>query len=139
MHPLKRRAAALLLGAMSLALMTPVYLIHARPDSEVYHRNAFVFACQIIPYALCAALWLPWRNPSAPRIAFGLGMLLFVAACALYVPVFLHPELGGGDMVGLGYILICLVTTGAVVVISIVAAITVVVRQRAGRAAVGDR
>jgi len=48
----------------------------------------------------------------------------------LYVPIFLHPELVGGDMVGLGYILVCLVTTAAVVAISIIAVIVVALRRR---------
>ena len=73
---------------------------------------------------------LPAHGASAPKIALGLSTALFVAACLLYVPVFLHPELVGGDMVGLGYILVCLVTTAAVVAISIIAVITVVIRRR---------
>ena len=129
-NQLKRYAALLLLGAMTLALMTPAYLIHVRPGSAVYHRNPFVFASQVIPYAVCAVLWLPAHGASAPKIALGLSTALFVAACLLYVPVFLHPELVGGDMVGLGYILVCLVTTAAVVAISIIAVITVVIRRR---------
>jgi len=129
-NQLKRYAALLLLGAMTLALMTPAYLIHVRPSSAVYHRNPFVFASQVIPYAVCAVLWLPAHGASAPKIALGLSTALFVAACLLYVPVFLHPELVGGDMVGLGYILVCLVTTAAVVAISIIAVITVVIRRR---------
>jgi hypothetical protein len=32
-----------------------------------------------------------------------------------------HPEIVGGDMVGLGYIVVCLATTAAVVSISFVA------------------
>ena len=135
MNQQKRHAAALLLGAMTLALMTPAYLIHVRPSSAVYHRNLFVFACQIIPYAVCAVLWLPARFAEASKIAFGLSAALFAAACLLYVPVFVHPGMVGGDMVGLGYILVCIVTTAAVVAISIVALITVAVRRRFGRSA----
>jgi hypothetical protein len=131
-NQLKRYAALFLLGAMTLALMTPAYLIHVRPGSAVYHRNPYVFASQVIPYAVCAALWLPVRTASAAKIAFGLSTALFVAACLLYVPIFLHPELVGGDMVGLGYILVCLVTTAAVVAISIIAAIVVATRRRFG-------
>src|SRR5262245_26236698 len=95
MNQLKRYAALLLLGAMTLALMTPAYLIHVRPASAVYHRNPFVFASQVIPYVVCAVLWLPAHSASAPKIALGLSTALFVAACLLYVPVFLHPELVG--------------------------------------------
>jgi hypothetical protein len=129
-RPLKRHAAMLLIAAMALALFTPAYLIHVRPDSAIYHRNMFVFVSQVIPYAVCAVLWLPSRIPGAPKIAFGLSTALFIAACLLYVPVYVHPEIVGGDMVGLGYILVCLVTTSAVVAISIIAAITVAIRRR---------
>lgn len=133
----KRHAAALLLGAMTLALMTPAYLIHVRPSSAVYHRNLFVVACQIIPYAVCAVLWLPARFAGASKIAFGLSAALFTAACLLYVPVFVHPAMVGGDMVGLGYILVCLVTTTAVLAISVIAWITVAIRRRFGGSAGG--
>ena len=130
MNELKRYAALLLLAAMTLAVLVPVYLILVRPNSAIYHRNLFVFASQVIPYAVCAAIWLPSRNPSAPKIAFGLSTALFVAACLLYVPVYVNPDLVGGDMVGLGYIAVCVVTTAAVLAISIIAFLTVAIRRR---------
>ena len=133
MHQMKRYAAMLLLAAMTLALSTPAYLILVRPSSAVYHRNLFVVATQVIPYAVCAAIWLPSRNPSAPKIAFGLSTALFVAACLVYVPVFVHPEIAGGDMVGLGYILVCFVTTAAVVAISMIAGLTLAIHRRIAR------
>lgn len=121
MHQLKRYAAALLLGGMTLALGVPAYLILVRPSSAVYHRNLVVVACQVLPYAVAAAIWLPARTPGAPRIALGVSTLLFVVACFLYVPVYVKPELVGGDMVGLGYILVCLATIAGILAISIVA------------------
>ena len=130
MNELKRYAALLLLAAMTLAVLVPAYLILVRPNSAIYHRNLFVFASQVIPYAVCAAIWLPSGNPSAPKIAFGLSTALFVAACLLYVPVYVNPDLVGGDMVGLGYIAVCVVTTAAVLAISIVAFLTVAIRRR---------
>ena len=130
MNELKRNAALLLLAAMTLAVLVPAYLILVRPNSAIYHRNLFVFASQVIPYAVCAAIWLPSRNPSAPKIAFGLSTALFVAACLLYVPVYVNPDLVGGDMVGLGYIAVCVVTTAAVLAISIIAFLTVAIRRR---------
>jgi len=130
MNQLKRYAALLLLAAMTLAVSTPAYLILVRPNSAIYHRNLYVFASQVIPYAVCAVLWLPARSPSAPKIAFGLSTTLFVAACLLYVPVFVNPDIVGGDMVFLGYIAVCLVTTAAVVAISMIAGLTVAIRRR---------
>ena len=120
MHPMKRYAAGLLVGAMVLALLTPWYIPIAVPGTRVYHRNGFVLVTQTLPYLLCAALWLPWKHPSTPKVAFRLSLLLFVAACLLYVPIFIDPRMVGGDMVGLGYILVCLVTTGAVLAISLI-------------------
>lgn len=117
---LKRYAAALLLAALALALLTPAYVAYAVPSQAVYHRNGFIFVTQVVPYALCAAVWLPSRNPSAPRIVLVLSVLLFIAACALYIPRVLRPG-PGGDMVGLGYILVCLVTTSAIAAISVIA------------------
>ena len=122
MTRLKRYAAALLLCSLTLAVLTPGYSMHALPGSAIYHRSAWIFAMQVFPYAVCAALWLPSRNPSAPKIALGLSILLLVVACVLYVPGFVHPR-SGGDMVGLGYILVCLVTTVGVLAISLVAVV----------------
>jgi hypothetical protein len=121
MHQLKRYAAALLLGAMALAVGVPAYLILVRPSSAVYHRHLVVFACQVLPYAVAAGIWLPARTPAAPRIAFGLSTLLFVVACILYVPVYVKPSLVSGDMVGLAYIFVCLATIAGILAISLVA------------------
>jgi hypothetical protein len=120
MHPVKRRAATWLFAALALAVLTPLYVARVAPSEAVYHRNGMVFLMQVIPYAVCAALWLPARHPSAPRFFLRLAIVLFVVACALYGPWLVHPG-PGGDMVGLGYILICLVTTGAIVGISLIA------------------
>jgi len=129
MNPLKRYAAALLIASLALALITPAYIAYSIPGSSVYHRNVMVLVTQTLPYAVCAVLWLPSRHPSAPRIVFNLATLLFAAACVLYVPSLVHPS-SGGDMVGLGYIIVCLVTTVAVVVISLIAFVVVLIRRR---------
>jgi len=134
MHPLKRQAAALLVGALLIAVITPAYIAYALPDSGIYHRNPVVFALQVVPYLVCGAIWLPLRAPSAPRIARGLAMLLFVVACALYVPHLVRPR-SSGDMVVLAYMIVCAVTTLAVVIISAVALVTVALRERRRRTA----
>lgn len=135
----KRHAATLLVGAQSLALLTPAYIIYAVPSSAIYHRNVMVLITQIIPYAVCAGLWLPSRNPSASKIVLWLSVLLFAAACLLYVPSLVNPRRGGGDMVGLGYIIVCLVTTTAIVAISLIAWVVVAIRRRVDREAGSDR
>lgn len=119
----------MLTGALALAVLTPAYIAHALPDSAVYHRSVFVFALQVVPYVVCAAIWLPSRDPSAPIIAWGLSVLLFVVACVLYVPNLVRPR-SSGDMVGLWYMMVCAVTTLAVVVISAIALVAVAIRRR---------
>ena len=128
---LKRYAAALLGAGGLFAVLTPAYLIRALPGSAVYHRSPAVFVMQAIPYLLCAALWLPSSNPRAPKVALGLSILLFAVAGVLYLPQWVHPR-SGGDMVGLGYILACLVLTTTVLVVSIVAVVVSWWSARAG-------
>jgi hypothetical protein len=119
----------MLTGALALAVLTPAYIANALPDSAVYHRSVYVFALQALPYIVCAAIWLPLRHPSAPIIAWGLSVLLFVVACVLYVPSLVRPR-SGGDMVGLWYAIVCAATTSAVLVISVIALVTVEIRRR---------
>ena len=78
-----------------------------------------VFGLQVTPYLVCAAIWLPLRSDGAARAAYWLSLALFVVACLLYLPSWVRPR-SGGDMVGLGYILVCLVTTGVIVVASVI-------------------
>ena len=120
MDRLKRRAAIMLIVAQALALLTPAYIVMVEPSSAVYHWNAMVLLTQIIPYPVAAAIWLPSRNPRAPKIAFWLSAVLLASAFLWYGPMWLKPR-SGGDMVGLGYILVCLVTTAAILGISLVA------------------
>ena len=122
MNPLKRNTAILLGGSLALAVLTPLYISYAVPGSAVYHRNLFVFGMQATPYVVCAAIWLPWRDPRAPKVAFRLSLVLFAVACLLYLPSWVRPRTGG-DMVVLGYLLICLVTTVAIVGFSVAAVI----------------
>lgn len=79
-----------------------------------------VLLLQAVPYVVCAALWVPATSAGGMKVFLRLSIVLFLAACALNVPWLVHPG-PAGDMVGLGYILICIVMTTAVVAISIVA------------------
>lgn len=120
MHPVKRTAAFVLFAAFAIAFLTPLYVSYAAPMEAVYHKNGMVLLMQAIPYAVCAALWLPLRDPRAPRILLRLAIVLLVVTCLLYAHWWLNPG-PGGDMVGLGYILVCAVMTAAIVAISIIA------------------
>ena len=117
MHPVKVRAAAWLVAALVLAVLTPLYVAWAAPMEAVYHRSGMVLLLQAIPYIVCAALWLPARSARAMKVFLRLAMVLFLVACVLNGPWLVRPG-PAGDMVGLGYILICIVMTTAIVAIS---------------------
>ena len=120
LYPVKLRAATWLVVATALAVLTPLYVAWAAPMEAIYHRSGMVLLLQATPYAVCALLWLPASSPGAMKVFLRLSIVLFVAACALNAPWLLHPG-PAGDMVGLGYILICIVMTTAIVAISIIA------------------
>ena len=119
MNRRKASAAGLLAGGLALAVGTPVYLTQAEPDLAGYLMHPELLLVQAGPYLLCAGLWLPWRNPPVATTALALSGLLLLAALLLYVPMLLRPRSVGGDMVGLGFLLIAGVTTAAVAVASL--------------------
>jgi hypothetical protein len=119
MNPRKASAAGLLAGGLALAVGTPVYLTQAEPDLAGYLMHPELLLAQAVPYLLCAGLWLPWRNPSVATTALALSGLLLLVALLLYVPMLLRPRSVGGDMVGLGFLMIAGVTTAAVAVASL--------------------
>lgn len=106
----KRRTLYLLLGGLLLAVGTPVYLALARPGMRVYLLNPTIIAAQAVPYLLAAGLWLPWSPPRGGAITQALAAVLFLAAVALYVPMIAGLWTTGGDMVGLGFLLIAICT-----------------------------
>jgi cytochrome bd-type quinol oxidase subunit 2 len=108
---LKRYAAAMLACGVLLAVSTPAYLMSVAPSTRVYLGHPVLFLMQVLPYALCAALWLPSRERRADTMAFILSLALLLAACILYFPILIHPERSGSDMIGLGFAIICIVTT----------------------------
>jgi len=118
---LKGLAVVFLLCGLTLAVGTPAYIVHAAPHLGAYLRHPIIYACQAVPYALCAALWLPWRAPVAAKIAVGLSLVMLAAACVLYVPMLLRPAARGGDMIALAFVGIAAVTTIAVLGLSGVA------------------
>lgn len=134
-RPLKRYAAASLVCALLIAVLTPAYVAHAEPSLARYLWHAPVFLMQAVPYAVCAAIWLPSRDRGAQKVALGLAILLLVVACVVYLPKWVHPEADVGDMVALLYVLICIATTGAVLAISLIAFGVLWWRKRRSRAA----
>lgn len=129
----KRYAAGLLAAGCILALGTPLYLGHAAPHLSVYLLQPVILLGQTVPYLVCAGLWLPWRAPVAARIAVILSGLLLLAALGLYLPMLWAPGAQGGDMVGLAFILISVVTTGALILASAIVGFVLWLRLRTGR------
>lgn len=121
MTPPKRRTLYLLFGGLFLAIGTPVYLALARPGMRVYLLNPAIITAQAVPYFLAAGLWLPWSAPRAVAITQALAAVLFLVAVVLYVPMVTGLWITGGDMVGLGFLLIATCTAVILVVITLVA------------------
>ena len=115
----RKTSAGLLAGGLALAVGTPVYLTRAEPDLAGYLMHPELLLSQAVPYLLCAGLWLPWRSPSVAPTALAFSGLLLLASLLLYVPMLVQPQSVGGDMVGLGFLLIAGVTTAAVAVASL--------------------
>jgi hypothetical protein len=130
----KRYAGGLLLAGLVLAVGTPIYLGLAAPNLSVYLLNPFILLGQPVPYLACAALWLPWRAPTAARIALILAGLLLLAALILYLPMLSAPGAHGGDMIGFAFILISTVTTLTLFIASAGAALGLWLRVRGRRA-----
>lgn len=126
-------AAGLLITGLALAVGTPLYLVHVAPSLSVYLQNPVVLVGQAVPYLVCAALWLPWRSPSAATVTLVLSAVLLFVAVVLYVPMLWTAGRQGGDMIGLAFLLVSLVTTGGVLLASVVAALSLWLRRRARR------
>jgi len=132
-RPPKRYAMGLLLAGFVLALGTPTYLAYAAPHLSVYLLHPVILLGQTVPYLVCAGLWLPWRAPAAARTALILAAILLLAALILYVPMLWAPGAQGGDMIGLAFILISIVTTIAVFLGSAIAGLVLWLHLRARR------
>ncbi len=109
----RRWTTAFLVGGTVLAAGTPVYLGYAAPYLAGYLRHPTLLLGQLVPYALCAVLWLPPRSPDATSAGLLFSVLLFLAAAALYVPMLVAPGARGGDMIGLAFVAISAGTTAA--------------------------
>ncbi|HMA41429.1 MAG TPA: hypothetical protein VKP10_15240 [Gemmatimonadales bacterium] len=126
----KRYVVGLLLAGFLLALVTPLYLVRRAPHLSGYLLHPLILAGQTVPYLVCAALWLPWKARDAETAALILAAILLFAALVLYLPMLFAPRTPGGDMVGLAFILISTVTTGAVLLGSAIAGLVLWLRVR---------
>lgn len=126
----KRYVVGLLLAGFLLALVTPLYLVRRAPQLSGYLLHPLILTGQTVPYLVCAALWLPWKARDAETAALILAAILLFAALVLYLPMLLAPRTPGGDMVGLAFILISTVTTGAVLLGSAIAGLVLWLRVR---------
>jgi hypothetical protein len=129
----KRYATGFLLAGLLLALGTPVYLSHIAPGLSVYLMHPAILVGQASPYVVCAAIWLPWRSPMAAAPRLILAALLLVAAFIIYVPMLWASGQRGGDMIGLFYSIVSLVTTAGVLLGSATAGLILWLRLRARR------
>jgi hypothetical protein len=126
----KRYVVGFLLAGFALALGTPLDLVRRAPHLSGYLLHPLILAGQTVPYLVCAALWLPWKARDAETAALILAAILLLAALVLYLPMLLAPRPPGGDMVGLAFILISTVTTGAVLLGSAIAGLVLWLRVR---------
>jgi hypothetical protein len=129
-HP-KRNAVGLLLAGIVLAVGTPSYVAHAAPDLAGYLLHPALLLGQLVPYLLCAGLWLPWRVPEAATMAVILSGLLLLAGAITYGPMLWAPRARGGDMIGVTFVAISVGTTAGVVLGSGVAFLMLWLRRRA--------
>ena len=129
MNAPRRRTLGLLLAGLLLAVLTPVYLAIAL-GLEGYLLHPAIFAAQAVPYLLAGALWLPCRTPPATSIGQGLSGLLLVSAGLLYIPMLTGLLSMGGDMVGLAFISISVVTVAAVLAVTVIAHSVLYIRRR---------
>jgi hypothetical protein len=129
----KRKTLYFLLGGLLLSVGTPAYLGLARPNVAFYLHQPFIFAIQSVPFLVAAALRLPWRSPRAGRIGQVLSPLLFIVVVLIYIPMLTGLWPTGGDMVGLGFILIGIGITVLVLFGTLVAFGTLWLRDRSSK------
>jgi hypothetical protein len=82
----RRLAAALLLAGAVLAVGTPGYVARASPNLAAYLLHPALFLGQLVPFLLCAALWLPWRAPAAAA-GMTAGVLVASAVAGLVLSI----------------------------------------------------
>jgi hypothetical protein len=130
---MRRNTLFWLLGATALATGTPAVVGLMHSAARFYLLQAYIFVVQAFPYLVAAALWLPWRAPDPARIVHTLARALFYAAAVFYAAMLTGIFPIGGDMIGLGVILVALTTLALIVSATIVAFAMLWVRRRRDR------
>jgi hypothetical protein len=116
----KLRTLYLLGGTALLSIGTPAIIAIAQPGARFYLLQPMIFAAQIVPNVIAASLWLPWRSAHAQAVGFVLARVLFVASALFYLPIVTGIVPTGGDMIGLGYMLIAIVTGIAIAIATMI-------------------
>jgi len=130
---MRRNTLFWLLGALACAVGTTAAVGVVNSGARFYLLQTWIFLIQAFPYLIAAALWLPWRSPDAVRIAQTLARALFYAAAVFYATMLTGIFPIGGDMIGLGVILVALTTLALIVSATIVAFAMLWVRRRRDR------
>jgi hypothetical protein len=130
MDAARRRTLYFLLGGLLLSVGTPVYLAVSRPGVAGYLLQPVILVSQVLPYLLGAALWLPPRSPRVSRIGMVLSGVLALSSCLLYVSILTGLIPTGGDMIGLGFLIIDAVTTLTLIVLTLTAFALLRLRRR---------
>jgi hypothetical protein len=129
-NPTKQKTLYFLLGSALLAIATPAVIAVTQPAARFYLLQPMIFAGQIVPALVAAAVWLPWRSARANRVALVLSRLYFVGSALFYLPVITGILPTGGDMIGLGYFLFAVVSVVLIVAVTLIAFLISWVRER---------
>ena len=118
MIPTRVATAGLLAAGALLAVGTPAALVMVKPSMAVYLQHPAVVLPALVPYGLCAAIWL--RRNAAGGFGVVLAAVLFAGTVVTHGPVLWSPRTFGGDMVALYFFGWALAATAAVLLASAV-------------------
>jgi len=110
----KRRTLYFLLASAALSVGTPATVAATQPGARFYLRYPLIFGAQVVPSLVAAALWLPWRSARATRTGLVLASVLCIGSVLFYVPVATGIIPTGGDMMGVGYVVLAFATLVAI-------------------------
>jgi hypothetical protein len=128
----RRPAAALLAAGALIAAGTPAYLAAVSPDLAGYLLHGSLFFIQLIPFALCAVLWLPRKSRAARATALVLSAVMLLMAIVVYLPLLWSAGRRGGDMIALTFLATSAATVVLLLVGSVIGALVVRYRRRSG-------
>ena len=127
---MRRNTLRWILAALAFAVGTPLLLGLVRASVRFYLLQPAIVLIQAFPYLIAMALWLPWRSADLIRVAPLLARALFFAAALFYLTMLTGIFPVGGDMIGLGFILIALGTLALIVIGTVLAFALVWVGRR---------